>query len=93
MITYWGLLYGLTIIEAILVVFLLTMVWRARKIGPVGSRLAGIALIFLLQTIVSLWAYIYWKTEGYGKDVAAPLLLNHLLILSGIILLVDIIRR
>lgn len=91
--SYWSILYGLTIIEAVLVAWLLAMVWGARKVGPVGARLAGIALVFIAQTGLSLWAYIEWRAMGYGRDVAGPLLVEHLLILTGIALLVDIVRR
>jgi len=93
MISYWTILLGLTLVEAVLVVWLLAMVWRTRKIGPIGARLTGIAIVFILQTAVSLWAYISWMREGYGKEVAGPLLAYHLLILAGIALLVDIVRR
>lgn len=93
MISYWLILLGLSFIEAILVIWFLLIVWKTRRIGPIGTRLVGIAVVFVLQTLVSLWAYTSWMREGYGKDVAGPLLIYHLLILAGLALLVDITRK
>ncbi|ABN69675.1 hypothetical protein Smar_0568 [Staphylothermus marinus F1] len=93
MISYWSILLGLTLIEAVLVSWFLLIVWKIRKMGPIGIRLAGISIIFILQTILSFWTYIYWMEEGYGKDLAGPLIIYHLLIISGIALLLDIVRK
>ena len=93
MISYWYILSMLAIGEVVIASWLLLLVWRARRIGPIGRRLAGIAAVFVLQAIVSLWAYVKWMNAGYGKDVSGPLLLYHFLIVVGLALLFDIVRR
>ena len=93
MISYWFVLLGLAFVEAVLAAWLFSIVWRTRRLGPVGVRLAGIGLIFVLQTLVSLWAYVFWMSEGYGRDVAGPLIVYHVLILAGLALLLDIVRK
>ncbi len=93
MISFWTILIALSIVEAVVVAWILLISWKASRLGPVGRRLLLIAIVFLAQSLTSLWAYTSWMREGYGRDVAGPLLGLHLLILVGVATLADIVRR
>ncbi len=88
---YWDILIVLTIVDLVLSILLLFKV--VGLIGkPIGTRLFLLALVFALQSIVGVLSYANWKAQGYGPDVAVPLLALQSTILVGIVVLVDIVR-
>ncbi len=92
MISYWTILTLLSIIElALAAVFFGT----TARIGfkPVGTRLMIIGIVFLVQSIVSLIVFNDWRNSGYGPSISKPLIIYHLLTITGLTVLVDITRK
>ncbi len=91
MLTYWDILNVLIVIEAILAFILFFYVVKlARK--PIGFRLVLLSIIFIIQSILGVAIYNYWRGLGYGAEIALPLIILQSTILAGLIVLVDITR-
>ena len=91
MFSFWDILNVLIIIEGILAFILfLYVVKLARK--PIGFRLVLLSVIFIIQSILSIAVYNYWRSLGYGVEIALPLIILQSTILAGLIVLIDIVK-
>lgn len=89
---YWDILLaitGLTFIIASLFLYLVLYIRRT----PTGVRLALIAGLFLLESILGLAVYNRWKEAGYGPDISVPLIGIQLATFAGLVVLLDIVRK
>jgi len=89
--TYWDILNILTIIEFILAFILLLQVAKLFK-KPIGLRLVILSAIFIIQGILGIIIYNYWRSLGFGATLSIPLIMLQLTIVAGTLILIDITR-
>ncbi len=92
MVSYWNLLILLSAAELTMATIFIVLVAGIAK-RPVGARLVVIGVVFTVQALVSIIAFAWWKNHGYGPEIARPLLAYHALTLSGLAILLDIVRQ
>ncbi len=91
MFTFWDILNILLVIELLLSGVLFYLVYRLFS-KPIGKRLVLLAVVFMVQSIITFLSATSWREEGYGADVSIPLIIMEATIIAGITLLIDITR-
>ncbi|MCE4625750.1 MAG: hypothetical protein F7C35_07825 [Desulfurococcales archaeon] len=89
---YWDILLGLTGATFVLAGLFLYLALYIRR-TPTGVRLALVAGLFLLEAVIGLVVYYRWEEAGYGPDISVPLIGLQLATLTGLAILIDIVRR
>ena len=89
---YWDILLVMAGVQLVLSALILYSVFRIAN-RPVGMRLAILSIILAVQSIISIMLYNTWDSQGYGPELAKPILSVQTTSLLGTLVLLDLTRR